>query len=119
MKCDHFAPQWRSPLAVLLTLVGLGILLGLTPLPSQANEVVDPADPAANYQDEDDRQEDYQDMNKEDYQNMNQDDYRNADDYKYLDENKLKSENDYQEDYENEDSEDYENMNQINYKNSN
>ena len=60
MKCDHFAPQWRSPLAVLLTLVGLGILLGLTPLPSQADEGVDPADLMANYEDE--SEEDYQDM---------------------------------------------------------
>jgi hypothetical protein len=116
MKSNNFAPQWRSrrdplrgaPLVFCLTLIGLGLFLGLNPSPSQADEVVDPADPAANYEYEDESQINYQEMDKDDYQN--------SDNYDYQDENKLKSENDNQEGYQNEDSEDYRNMNQLDYK---
>jgi hypothetical protein len=91
MKSDIFTHQWRLPLVFCLTLMGLGLLLGLNPSPSRADEVIDSAEPAATSVYENDSQENYQDMNKDNYQNTS--------DYDYQDENKLKSKNDNQEDY--------------------
>ena len=96
----------RRPPLVILPL--LAILLTLTPTPSLGGEGVDPADPTASF--------DYEDQSQENYRNMDKDNYQNADDYNYQDDDQLKYENENQADYQNEDSKDYQDMNQLDYK---
>lgn len=106
MSFFNKTPQWLSP--CLLLVGGLGIFLTLNPGPGLADEVVDPGNPTASFE--------YEDQNQENYQNMDKDNYRNADDYNYQDDNQLKYENENQVDYQNDNSEGYENMNQLDYK---
>lgn len=108
MNCFNLTNLWRSHRCrpgLNLLLGVLGMLLGLNPSPSLADEAINSIDPTANV--------DYEDQSQENYQNMGQDNYQNADDYNYQDDNQLKYENDNQVEYQNDNSERYENMNQL------